>query len=120
MQEEQIPPSGDFDSVLTQAELDEARLLQQLHENGQAQLSSPHTVDPEASVADLSYHVNADESEAIRNSPEAAPDALDTTPASPMSQAPVTPLEAESPKSDKGSLLSEDPEDEDAEPDWLL
>ena len=87
---------------LSQAELDEAHLLQKIHESKQPHPRPSHKEDPAPA-------------EEIPLSPV---DVAATT--SPIRLASTAPSEIESPESDKGSLLSEDPEDEDADPDWLV
>ena len=109
-----------FNSELTQAELDEAHLLQQLHEAEQQQQPSYDNKEEKASLAHSPPHVHINTSEPATDQREAVPNAADTAPSLTRSPTPVTPSKAPSPKSDKGSLLSEDPEDEDADPDWLV
>ena len=121
LQEEHHINESSLGGNLTQAELDEARLLQQLHESQHFQ-AQPFSSEASVPLEEPHYATSQEEEgepeterHEIGSNPAAA--ATATSP----SRAKSTPLsETESPKSDKSSLLSEDPEDEDAEPDWLV
>ena len=103
----------------SQEELDEARLLQERHEEERKCL--PDSVaETRRSIPPLSQEFRSDRSADAMKSAE--------IPSGPK-EAALTPVRSPSihvsspigtPKSDKGSLLSEDPEDEDAEPEWLV
>ena len=119
--QEKRPTQHGFGSGLTQAELDEARLLQQLHESQQLQSKPPDNEEPELLQTPPPNSFGEDKSEAVEYQPNTEFSFGDAATAKSPTPAPLTaPPVVESPKSDKGSLLSEDPEDEDAEPDWLI
>ena len=94
---------------LPDAELEEARMLQQLFETGD--MTQPST--NQQATTRTSTNTTADDEQPHLNQ--------DASPFSPLKNE-LTVEEAEeneSPESDKGSLVSEDPEDEDADPEWL-
>ena len=103
----------------SQEEPDEARMLQELHEEEQELL--PDSVEEtRASIRPLSQSIHSNGSGDAIQSAEMLPriKQADSIPIKSPSTQVSSPTG--SPKSDKGSLLSEDPEDEDAEPEWLV
>jgi len=103
-------------------DLEEARMLQQLHEtntmsqhpSSPSHQSSPNTADrprpPDGQAHLIEQSTRAE-----------AADLEHPSPVSPRNDlVEEDSIEAESSESDKGSLLSRDPEDEDAEPEWLV
>ena len=101
-------PSPTFLS-LPDAELEEARMLQQLYETGD--MTQPST--NQQATTRTSTNTTADNEQPPLNQ--------DASSASPPNNEPMEEgtEEDESPESEKGSLVSEDPEDEDADPEWL-
>ena len=114
------PSVSYLDSELTQEELDEARLLQELHEEKQNHCRSDSREETRASAPQPPQETHSDTSEAAKEYLKASPNVKQADLTSPVSPSTKAVSEVETPKSDKGSLLSEDPEDEDAEPDWLV
>lgn len=105
---------------ITQEELDEARLLQELHEEERKRLPSNSTEENRSPLSQPQAEASSNPSEGASHLHPALPDVkkADVT----LSTSPLTKAISQpgTPKSDKGSLLSEDPDDEDAEPDWLV
>ena len=101
-------------------DLEEARVLEQVYESN-AHTHAPQRLDTKASAA--TNHVPHTQS-ADTDIPQGLEENKDAVPEVSTSMivedsAVGEPAAAVSPESDKGSLLSEDPEDEDAEPEWL-
>ncbi|KAL2044734.1 hypothetical protein N7G274_002509 [Stereocaulon virgatum] len=95
---------------LPDSELEEARMLQQLYETGD--MTQPST-NQQATTTSTSFNTAADD--------EQHPLSQYAVSASTPNNEPLVEEAEESdrPESDKGSLVSEDPEDEDADPEWL-
>lgn len=91
------------------AEIEEARMLQHLYETGG--MAQPDT--NERAGNEMPMDTAADNENRLLHQ--------DTSSASPPESKPMAedPDALDSSESDKGSLLSEDPEDEDADPEWL-
>lgn len=102
-----VPNRNSADPGLSQDELAEARMLQQLYETGQMETQDPSPGDsspPNARLlSDMSEHPN--DGQALATEVDQARHEL-TAP-------------AESSDEERGSLLSHDPDDEDADPEWL-
>ncbi len=113
----EITPPTLNDPGLADTDLAEATMLQELHESSQINTtipnSKPHNLNPHAARQAESFP--AAHNEAIPH------DTSHTqSPPPPPPQEDDIELEAKSPASDPGSLLSHDPEDEDADPEWLV
>lgn len=103
---------------LLHEDLEEARILEQLHEASQMAQSSGSPSPTTATRIQPHMHVDR-EDQVDHNTEDEDADFHGSA-----SQTPYASLEEEragdeSAESDKGSLLSHDPEDEDAEPEWL-
>ena len=104
---------------LPREDLEEARMLEQLYAM-RDEARSPSPVAHESTSASRQPHaqdVPEHQIDGVTGVEDADPQV-----ATSLSQSILgaeEPMEAQSPESDKGSLLSHDPEDEDAEPEWL-
>lgn len=92
------------DTHLADEELAEATVLQELYQsqvNTAITNSNPHDLDPPSTALDAAHNTRV-----INSPPPPGEDELE--------------IEAQSLASDPGSLLSHDPEDDDADPEWLI
>ena len=108
-----------FTHDMTQEELDEARLLQELHEKERRRLPLGPAEEVGTSVLQTAETDHNIQSEVEGDLNQTSPNTQGIDVTSPTSPSTNTPSQPKTPRSDKGSLLSEDPDDEDAEPDWL-
>ena len=101
-------------------DLEEARLLEQLHASN-ARSNVPRLPDGEVSTAadhvQQTQTTDTDVPQVLEKNEDADPEV--STSIIHEDSAVEEPTEAADLESDKGSLLSQDPEDEDAEPEWL-
>ncbi|KAL9604694.1 MAG: hypothetical protein Q9219_000414 [cf. Caloplaca sp. 3 TL-2023] len=114
--------------TLTPAELSEARMLQQLYERRRACLHSPPPPDPphDGPLPESSNVENVGTE--IKKGAAGAEEELEENKIAGKAETSGVDEETgkaegeqeESSASEKGSLMSEDPDDEDAEPDWLV
>ncbi len=109
-------------SDLLPEDLEEARMLQQLHESdtmAQDPVSLSHPSSP--ATSNQSQQPDIERHQIDQNSGVDACIIEDPSPSSPRNDlVDEDANEGESSESDKGSLISRDPEDEDAEPEWLV
>ena len=120
----EYPKPSQHSPLLNHDEFEEATMLQQLHESEQTMLNATDTKSLNHSILD---HLAIDSEpprtglqEIVEDDPSSS-DSLNMQPTTSNEQHPptVSKRKRSSSLESKGSLLSYDPEDTDAEPDWL-
>ena len=101
-------PNKPFPDLST-AELHDARTLQQLYESGHLPITKEDVPTPTTSKSPVPETTMTSERETSAN----------PTPATPSNERIAEDSPPDSSEEDSGSLLSHDPDDEDADPEWL-
>ena len=119
-----------LDHSVSKHEFAEARMVQQTFENEAPNASSNHTtevidtLDTGLSITpspkDISDPVQGRNTPEPSNEEDSTHDSRNTDKLSQERKSAVAAVSEENSETDKGSLLSHDPSDEDADPDWLV
>lgn len=120
-QNPETPPPSLHNPGLADNDLAEATMLQELHDSSQITTTIPSSnLSPPADAAKRQAEpFPAAHNEAIPHDTSSHTQSPSPPPSPPPHGDDKEP-QAKSPASDPGSLLSHDPEDEDADPDWLV